>query len=92
VSGASAAGINIDRVRYVDWRNDPRFADADVRHAAELVAFDVLEPTLRSRGAPRQTALANYKDPALKAENSGRPCSGRSSTTVPAFPKSRATK
>jgi hypothetical protein len=62
VTGTSAAGINIDAVRYVEWWEDPRFEDPDVRHAAELVAFEVLDPALRSRGNPRQAAKEHYDD------------------------------
>jgi len=62
VTGASAAGLNIDHVRYVEWWEDQAFADEDSRRAAELVAFDVLDPVLRSRGNPRQAARELYAD------------------------------
>ncbi|MBE2320397.1 hypothetical protein DVA67_030820 [Solirubrobacter sp. CPCC 204708] len=57
VTGASAVGVKIELVRYIDWWTAEVFHDDDARHAAELVAFDVLDPALRSRGRPRQTAL-----------------------------------
>jgi hypothetical protein len=62
VTGASATGLNIDHVRLVEWWQHPAFADEDSRRAAELVAFDVFEPALRSRGTPRQAARALYAD------------------------------
>jgi hypothetical protein len=49
-------------VRQVDWWEDAGFSD-DVRlQAAELVAFDVLEPALRSRGGIGEAARALSKD------------------------------
>lgn len=63
VPGTSAAGLNIDHVRFVDWWEHPTLADEDSRRAAELVAFDVLDPALRSRGSPRQAAKELYADP-----------------------------
>jgi hypothetical protein len=62
VTGTSAAGLNIDRVRYVAWWESEDFADNEKRHAAELVAFDELKPTLRSRGTVPEGALAYYRD------------------------------
>lgn len=58
VTGASAVGLNIDLVSHVDWWEHPDLADSDHRHAAEMVAFEVLDPALRSRGNPRRTAVA----------------------------------
>ena len=65
VTGTAAAGLNIDAVRYVDWWEHELLADETGRHAAELIAFDVLDPALRSRGNPRQAALALRNDPAF---------------------------
>jgi hypothetical protein len=62
VTRTSAAGLNIDHVRYVEWWEDEAFADEDSRRAAELVAFDVLNPVLRSRGNPREAARELYAD------------------------------
>lgn len=55
-TGTSATSLNIDYVTQVHWWDDPRFADETTRHAAELVAFRVLDPALRSRGAARKAA------------------------------------
>jgi hypothetical protein len=62
VTGASAVGVNVEHVRYVDWWTHALFEDDDRRHAAELVAFDVLDPALRSRGRPREAALGYLND------------------------------
>ncbi len=48
-TGTSAAGLNVDYVTEVEWWMHPDFTDRDVRQAAEPVAFDVLDPALRSR-------------------------------------------
>ena len=53
VTGTSAAGLNIDHIRYVEWWEHPVFAEQERRRAAELVAFDVLDPALRSRSRIR---------------------------------------
>ena len=68
VTGASAAGLNIDLVRRVDWWEHPSFGDGDALHAAELIAFEVLDPALRSRGNPRKNALTKVDDQAFRAE------------------------
>ena len=50
--------MNVEHVRYVERWTDERFVDDDNRLAAEPIAFDVLEPGLRSRGRSRQAARA----------------------------------
>ena len=62
VTGTSAVGVNIEHVRFVDWWEHPLLEDEVHRHAAELVAFRVLDPALRSRGNTRQAALALLQD------------------------------
>ena len=71
VTGASAAGLNIDLVRRVDWWEHPSFGDGDALHAAELIAFEVLDPALRSRGNPRKNALTKVDDQAFRAADRG---------------------
>src|SRR5687768_5187362 len=56
VTGTSAAGLNIDRVRAVEWWEDPLLREKVKREAAELVAFAFFEPALRSRGTPSKAA------------------------------------
>ncbi|MGY1632231.1 hypothetical protein ACI784_11065 [Geodermatophilus sp. SYSU D01186] len=57
VTGTSAVGVNIEHVRYVQWWESDLLVDDIGRHAAELIAFEVLDPALRSRGVPRKEAL-----------------------------------
>lgn len=67
-TGTQAVGLNVEHVRSVSWWEHPRFSDGAARHAAELVAFDVLDPALRSRGNPTAAALALYQDAKFKSE------------------------
>ncbi len=79
-TGTSAVGLNIDHVTYVAWWVHPSFGDESHRLAAELIAFRVLEPALRSRGGIRQSAIDLSEDPGfitkIEALLSGEP-SGR---------------
>jgi hypothetical protein len=50
-TGVSVISLNPDLVTRIDWWTDPEFEDRRRLEAAELIAFDVLEPVLRSRGA-----------------------------------------
>jgi hypothetical protein len=63
VTQASAVGLNIELVSHVDRWKHPDFADDDHRHVAETIAFDVLDPALRSRGYPRRSPqlLADHR-------------------------------
>ena len=49
-TGTSAVCLNPDQITAVRWWTDAKFEGRDVLEAAELVAFDVFDPTLRSRG------------------------------------------
>ena len=62
-TGTSAVGLNVDYVAYVAWWLHPSFSDKTHRLAAELVAFRVLEPALRSRGGIEQSAIDLSEDP-----------------------------
>lgn len=68
VTGTQAVGVNVEHVRYIDWWTSDLFEDDDARHAAELVAFEVLDPALRSRGRPRQNALTLAADDGFRAQ------------------------
>jgi hypothetical protein len=68
VTGTGAAGLNIEWVRLVPWWEHPMFEDGDARHASELVAFEVLDPALRSRGNPSAAALKRQADPGFRDE------------------------
>lgn len=62
VTGVSVVSLNPGLVTEVRWWIHPTFQDPAHISAAEFVAFDVLEPVLRSRGATEAQALALYTD------------------------------
>ena len=61
-TGVSAVGLNPDNVSGISWWEHPEFEKREVLEAAELVAFDVLEPALRSRGGITDRAKQLYAD------------------------------
>ena len=61
-TGVSAVSLNPDFVTEVRWWEHPEFGKQDALEAAELVAFDVLEPALRSRGGITDRAKQLYKE------------------------------
>jgi hypothetical protein len=67
VTGVSAVSLNPDLVTEVRWWEHPDFADRRMLLAAELVAFDILEPALRSRGGITNEARQLYGDAEFKA-------------------------
>jgi hypothetical protein len=67
-TGTSAAGINPEYVTGLRWWEHHRFSERAVLEAAELVAFDVFHPVLRSRGAVSKSALALYKSRPFRKE------------------------
>lgn len=62
VIGAAAVSLNPQLIREVRWWEHADFGRRHVLEAAELVAFDVLEPVLRSRGAIQAAARQLYAD------------------------------
>jgi hypothetical protein len=58
VTGTSATSLNPDLVTRVEWWVDDRFEDRSYLKAAELVAFEILDPALRSRGGVSKEAEA----------------------------------
>jgi hypothetical protein len=68
VTGTTAVGLNPDHVREVDWWEHEGFSDRERLEAAELVAFDVFDPALRSRGRVREAAMALAGDAEFAAE------------------------
>lgn len=62
-TGATVVTLNAALVTQVRWWEHPDFADETYLLAAELVAFDALEPVLRSRGQPQEQARQLYADP-----------------------------
>jgi hypothetical protein len=68
VTGTSAVSLNPDLVTEVRWWEHPKFTDRTVLLAAELVAFDVLEPALRSRGGITAEARNLYSDESFSGQ------------------------
>jgi hypothetical protein len=60
VTGVSTVGLNPDLVTEVRWWVHPEFSDRSVLQAGELLAFDALEPALRSRGGITGEAKTLY--------------------------------
>jgi hypothetical protein len=60
-TGTSAVGINPDYVREIVWWTHKSFTDRRRLETAELVAFDVLNPALRSRGGINSDAKNSTK-------------------------------
>lgn len=67
-AGTSAVQLNPDYVTEVEWWEHPHFSQRHVLEAAEMVAFDVLDPALRSRGAPQEKARALYAEAGFRQE------------------------
>ena len=49
-TGVSATVLNPDKVKRICWWLNSRFSDKAYLEAAEVVAFKILDPSLRSRG------------------------------------------
>jgi hypothetical protein len=61
-TGFQAVSLNPDFVTKVEWWEHADFVDPSCLAAAELVAFDVLDPVLRSRGTIPHQAKQFYED------------------------------
>lgn len=61
-TGVNVVSLNPDCVTRIAWWEHPKFDKSYKLKAAELVAFDVFEPTLRSRGNIEKQANQLYKD------------------------------
>lgn len=68
VTGTSAATLNPDLVTKLEWWLHDRFSDTTNRRAAELVALEMFEPALRSRGRVTEKAESLSKDPQFRKE------------------------
>ncbi len=62
VTGVSAVSLNPELVTRVEWWTGEGFEERAVLEAAELIAFDVLEPVLRSRGGITERAKQLHAD------------------------------
>ena len=67
-TGTSAAGINPDYVTEVRWWKHRRFSESAAREAAELVAFALFDPALRSRKPIGKAARELYKNRRFRKE------------------------
>ena len=61
-TGTSAVSLDPDQITELVWWENSEFGNKDVLEAAELVAFDVFEPTLRSRGGIRASSHQVYQE------------------------------
>lgn len=61
-TGTSVVRLNPDLVTEVRWWEHDCFDDRHQLQAAEIVATDVLLPTLRSRGGIQDEAITHYND------------------------------
>ena len=59
-TGVAAACLNPDSIWRAKWWLDSRLEEKTWREAAELVAFDMFQPTLRSLGGISEAARAIY--------------------------------
>ncbi|SVD97943.1 uncharacterized protein METZ01_LOCUS450797, partial [marine metagenome] len=67
-TGTTAASLNPDHVTAVRWWEDPIFDQRDQLDAAEMVAFECLNPALRSRGSRSQAAQKVLKRKGFQAQ------------------------
>ena len=67
-TGASPVSMNPELIGCVWWWLHDRFENSTELHAAELIAFDVLKPTLRSRGNIRQDAAVMLENAVFREE------------------------
>ena len=93
VTRAQAVGVNIEHVRYIDWWVSPLVDDEDARHAAELIAFDVLNPALRVAGPTSPSGAHSGGGSAVRPAGSEAPqgAAGRSADLANAHRASRTT-
>jgi hypothetical protein len=66
-TGTAAVSLNPELVTEVRWWEHPNFNQRDTLEAAELVAFELLDPALRSRGGITARARLLYADPSFHA-------------------------
>lgn len=67
VTGVSATVLNPDKVSHICWWcPEEALSDKDHLEAAELVAFEVLNPSLRSRGSDTARAQSILGDAAFQ--------------------------
>jgi len=67
-TGLSAVSLNPENVVEVCWWEHPKFSERTIREAAELVAFEVLNPALRSLAPELKRARRAYDDRSFRDE------------------------
>ena len=67
-TGVAAACLNPDVVGKVCWWESDYFTDAGALKACEIIAFDLLNPTLRSRGGVETTTQRYLGDRGFTSE------------------------
>jgi hypothetical protein len=67
----SAVVLKPEYITDIRWWVHPDFAERHVMEAAELVAFDILNPILRSRGAIQEKARQLYSAETFRANMAG---------------------
>ena len=67
-TGVAAAMLNADKVASVVWWQHIHFDDPAILEAAEIVAFEILNPVLRSRGNVTERALLHLENQVLVDE------------------------
>ena len=67
-TGLSAVSLNPENVVEVRWWEHPSFSERTIREAAELVAFEVLNPALRSLAPELKRARRAYDDRSFRDE------------------------
>lgn len=65
-TGFPAVGLSPERVTELHWWTDRMFRKRPELEAAELIAFDILDPALRSRGKIQKKARQIAADPAFE--------------------------
>jgi hypothetical protein len=65
-TGTSATALNPDHVTAVRWWTTPEFKRQTALDAAEIIALEVLDPALRSRGNPTAAAKAQAAKAAFR--------------------------
>ena len=68
VTGVSVATLNANHIDACTWWTHSSFVDRSGRESAELIAFDVLNPTLRSRARPMTESVTRSQDCAFREE------------------------
>lgn len=68
ITGLSAVSLNPENVMEVHWWEHPSFSERTVREGAELVAFEVLNPALRSLAPELKRARRAYDDRSFRDE------------------------